>query len=100
MAKEVDEKAVARVQAARRAATADGKTWASLSADERRIYKQRVRGTVQAEAANPSLGKGDMTAIRKKAKRAAEAAGQTWRNLTLEERKKYLRQARTEENRA
>jgi hypothetical protein len=96
MAKEIGEKADARAQAARRAATADGKTWASLSTAERRIYKQRAGGTGQAPGASPSR-EDETTAVRKEARRAAEAAGQTWGNLTREQRQKYVREARQKE---
>jgi hypothetical protein len=93
MAKEaVSERSRAINQVARRAASAAGKEWTSLTQDERKKYKQEARG--QMRGSRGAEKKSGQSAVREKAKQAAQQAGVTWAELSKEKRQEYLRQAR------
>ena len=94
MAKEVSDEVRAVNQAARRAAAQAGKTWTTLSQEERRVFKRQARAATRGKTAAPAAGDAQQ-ANRDKARKAAAAAGQKWRDLTKEQRQTYLKQAKS-----
>ena len=93
MAKEpVSERARAINQAARKAASAAGKEWTSLTQEERKKYKQEARGQMRVPRGEEKTA--GQSSIRDKAKQAAQQAGANWAQLPREKRQEYLRQAR------
>jgi len=94
MAKEVSEQVRALNRAARKAASGAGKDWASLSQEERKKYRQEARKTMRDNKKTGRGGSGPALGPREQAIKAAQAAGQDWKELSREQRQVYLKRAR------
>jgi hypothetical protein len=84
MAKDVNLRQRRLLAAARQAAKAAGKDWASLSKEERQSFRQNARQSATKKAGP----------MQQQARKAAQAAGKNWSELTVEERRQYIKQAR------
>ena len=94
MAKDVSPERLAMRQRAIQLARNAGKSWRDIGKDERRAFiKQARRGGSDASGTKVRPAKAPDPA-RQAAKAAAIKEGRKWRELSKEDRKKYIAQAR------